>query len=166
MRIECVQEEASSYFLSRQSESRRSRRGYTWALGQRTISPQAQNPLSTPIELSRPAFRFTIPKGSPVIRGGYLFSDTGERTRLWRDWLRREIHRRHPGVLYHLFVAYRASRLRFQKKERKKEREREKTTSNFLNKTCTPVCECRMFVFYQRHLYFAQKKHIYCILFS
>jgi len=128
MRIECVQEEASSYFLSRQSEPRRSRRGYTWAFGQRAISPQAQNPLSTPIELSRPAFRFTIPKGSPVIRGGYLFSDTGERTRLWCDWLRREIHRRNPHleVFYHLFVAYRASRLRFQKNERKRERERER----------------------------------------
>lgn len=41
-----------------------------------------------------------FPWDPPVIRGGYLFSNASERTRPWRDWLRREIHRRHPGVLY------------------------------------------------------------------
>lgn len=134
-------EEASGYFLSRHPSEPRHVADTDTGTRPRChfsgiLSRHLQNYRGPPSVLQ-------FPRDSPVIRGGYLFSDTGERTRPQprRDWLRREIHRRHPGVLYRYSLhTYRRRARDFE--------------ANVLNALPGPRAQTR-------HLYFAEEDHTF-----
>lgn len=136
-----VLKEASSYFFRDTPRSRAPRHAADTDTGTRPrchfsgiFSRHLQNYRGPPSVLQ-------FPRDPPVIRGGYLFSDTGERTRPRRDWLRREIHRRHQGVLYRYSLhTYRRRAWDFE--------------ANVLNALAGPKAQTR-------HLYFAEKDHTF-----
>ena len=86
MRIEHVQEKVTYIFFHDNPTYVDSRWGIYMGIRPTChFAASTESSLDTYRIIAQSAFRFTIPRGSPVIRSGYLFSDTGEWTRLRRE---------------------------------------------------------------------------------
>lgn len=135
-------EEASGYFLSRHPSE--PRHAADTAHGHSAKMPFLQNPLSTPTELSRPAFRFTIPAGfSGNTRRILIFRHgrTDAAAAATRLGFAEKSTRRHPRVLYRYSLhTYRYRARDFE--------------ANVLNALAGPQAQTR-------HLYFAEEDHTF-----